>query len=156
MVNLIIVCTGNTCRSPMAEAMLRQKVVQSGFKDKIKVSSAGIAAGGAFPASHNAYSVMKARGLDLVDHRSRQLTAGDIKEADLILTMTSSHKKAILSYMPKAKNKVFTLAEYAGLADEVVDPFGGDVRIYSICADQIAGLVENVWEKIVALAGNKT
>lgn len=153
MFNIIVVCTGNTCRSPMAEALLKEKVTKAGLAGKINVSSAGLAAGAACPASRGAYTVMKGRGLDLVSHRSQQLTPENIITADLILTMTKGHKEAILAFLPQARHKIFTLPEYAGGSGDVADPFGGDTGIYAKCADQIAGLVDKVWEKIAALAG---
>lgn len=153
MFNIIVVCTGNTCRSPMAEALLKEKVTKAGFEGKINVSSAGLAAGASCPASRGAYTVMKGWGLDLDSHRSQQLTPQNIITADLILTMTQGHKEAILAFLPQGRHKIFTLPEYAGVPGDVADPFGGDTGTYAKCADQIAGLVDKVWEKIVVLAG---
>lgn len=140
----------------MAEALLKRKADETGLNDKVSISSAGLAAGGVFPASQGAHSVMRDRGLDLSGHRSHQLTPQDIERADVILTMTRGHKQSILAFFPEAKDKVFTLPEYAGVNSDVADPYGGDIRIYKSCADQIAQLVDKIWEKVVVLAGNKT
>lgn len=153
MLRIIVVCTGNTCRSPMAEALLKDKAKQAGLDDKVMISSAGVAAGGSFPASRGAYTVMKARGIDLTGHRSSQLTLEAIGSADLILTMTEGHKRAILSFVPEAQNKVFTLTEFASVTGDVTDPFGGETAVYQTCAKQISGLIDKVWEKISDMAG---
>ncbi|MGI6092394.1 MAG: low molecular weight protein arginine phosphatase [Negativicutes bacterium] len=155
MLSILVVCTGNTCRSPMAEALLKQKAKETGLSDSVHITSAGLAAGGKFPASQGAHSVMRRRGLDLSKHRSHQLAQQDVEMADLILTMTRGHKQAILAFFPEVKDKVFTLPEFAGADNDVADPYGGDVRVYDACANQIVQLVDKIWEKIVALAGNK-
>lgn len=155
MLSILVVCTGNTCRSPMAEALLKQKANEAGLSDQVHISSAGLAAGGVFPASQGAHNVMRQRGLDLSAHYSHQLMPQDIEVADLVLTMTKGHKQSILAFFPEARDKVFTLPEYAGINSDVDDPYGGDVRVYDACANQIAQMVDRIWEKVVTLAGKK-
>lgn len=134
--HVIFVCTGNTCRSPMAEALLRRK------NGNHTVSSAGLSVLYPTPATENANKVMQEYGLDLSAHRSRQLTDKMVAEADLILTMTSGHQAVLRTIFPSAAEKTYTLASYAGQSFEIEDPFGGDVELYRECAASIAKCIE--------------
>lgn len=135
--SILFVCTGNTCRSPMAEGILRAAAKGTSFK----TSSAGLFAGGE-PVSKNAVLVMNEIGIDISGHVSRQLTRDMLEEFDLVLTMSESHKNAIVSAFPEYKDKTFTLPEYAGESGgEIPDPFGGDVETYRKCRDSIGKYV---------------
>lgn len=107
-----LVCTGNTCRSSMAEPMLRRLLDERGIRE-VEVHSAGLAAVEGAPASPQAIEVMKEEGLDLSGHRAHRLTAREVAAADLILTMTSEHKRTLLQQYPEASGRVFVLREYA-------------------------------------------
>ncbi len=132
---IALVCTGNTCRSPMAETLLREKVRQKfGSEDAIRVLSAGVAAGAGNGASPQAIEVMGARELDLTGHSSQQLSDTVINVADLILTMTRGHRSAILAAWPNLHDRVFTLRRDGG---DISDPVGMSVEVYQQCADQI-------------------
>lgn len=106
MTNVLFVCTGNTCRSPMAEGLLREKAM-----GRFEVKSAGIFAGTGSPAHPNAINVLSARKIS-VNHRSQPLNDSLIEWADYIFTMTENHKQLILQRYSDAYNKLFTLKEF--------------------------------------------
>ncbi len=155
MFNILVVCTGNTCRSPMAEVLLRHKIKQSELTEEINVCSVGIYATGYSPASNLAQLTMKSQGMDLSCHTSRQVTKQLLQAAQLILTMTAAQKQALLQFDPTQSDKIFTLCEFVGQAGDVADPFGGDLDIYQDCALQISNLIDMAWKKIVALEQDK-
>lgn len=152
MFKILLVCTGNTCRSPMAAALLSEMAAKAGMAGTIVLDSAGIAAAEQ-AASVHAQSVMRQSGLDLDKHCSKQLTLSLLSTADLVLTMTMSHKRAVASIAAGMTGKIYTLAEFAGQAGDIVDPFGGSEVEYRKCAEQLRQLLLLAWGKIVCLAG---
>jgi len=140
---VLFVCTGNTCRSPMAEAMFRQMVAErfgcpaDEIDDKgVVVSSAGLAAWGGGKASAGALEAMAEVGADLSGHESQPLTENLVRQSDVILTMTASHRAAILSQFPEAGGRVAMLSPDR---QDVLDPIGGPLATYRRCAQQIRG-----------------
>jgi protein-tyrosine-phosphatase len=105
-----MVCTGNLCRSPMAEALLRAAAAVHGCPE-IEISSAGTWAASGAPATAEAVAAVGARAGDLSDHRSSPLTADAIERADLIVAMTSVHEREILELAPSARAKLVLLNE---------------------------------------------
>lgn len=135
MRRVVMICTGNTCRSPMAEVMLRNML------PGVDVSSAGLYASDGAPASTAAQREMTRRGLSLASHRSRQLTR-EIARNALLLCMTGSHLRAIRQAWPDVEAD--TLMHFAGLRGDVADPFGGDDEDYRRAADQIADALRRI------------
>lgn len=147
MKHILFVCTGNTCRSSMAKALMEVFVLQDPFlNNRIKVDSAGVSAYPGQPASPNSIAVlMKLWGIDLSSHSSKQLDFLMVSEADLILTMTMGHKKTILQLYPEAADKVFTLKEFVGGdSQDIQDPFGASEEIYKNCALEINEALERL------------
>lgn len=134
---ILFVCSGNTCRSPLAEAITRRLVVQSGRMD-IEVSSAGTQAWDGSPASDGSLLIGLERGFDLSGHRSRQLTENIVASSDLVLVMAPSHLARVRELDPRADAHLLSgFATGAGDGHTVQDPFGGDLQAYRETADDI-------------------
>lgn len=151
--HVLFVCTGNTCRSPMAEAMFRQLLEERGLAHRVTVSSAGLAAFDGDGAAEGARRAMADRGLSLTEHRSRRVHSALVEEADLILAMTVSHRERLREAFPHKADRVYTLKEYGGTGDgslDVLDPFGQDDERYRSVAEEMWALLEQVlhrWER---------
>ena len=142
MMHVVIVCTGNTCRSPIAEALARRAISDRGLED-ITVSSAGTGAWDGAPVSEGAYLVGLERQVDLSQHQAVLLTREVVSGADLILTMARHHRARVEEL--GGGEKVRLLGEFAGLLGdeaEVRDPFGGDLEEYRSTFDQLTRLLE--------------
>ena len=138
---IIFVCTGNTCRSPMAEALMRQRIanrLQCSINDledrNVMIMSAGIAASAGGRASPESVQLMQERGIDINLHESQPLSERLVRFADLILTMTRGHREAIIQQWPDAAPRTKLLCRDHG---DVSDPIGGPIDRYRRCADQI-------------------
>lgn len=135
---ILFVCSGNTCRSAMAEALLREFVAEVGIDD-VEAISAGVYAQTGDPASFGAVAAMDEMGADLHLHRSTRLNGGHIAAADLILCMSRAQMQTIRMLYPQAEEKTRLLLSFAAnLEQDISDPFGGDEEVYAACARQIA------------------
>lgn len=141
---MVLVCTGNTCRSALAEALLRQALDASGTTG-FEVISAGTGAWEGAPASEGAYLVGLESGLDLSGHRARLVTSELVASSDLILTMARHHRARVLEL--GGDDRVHLLGEYAGRAGagaEVADPFGAELDVYRRTRDELTTLIAAV------------
>jgi protein-tyrosine phosphatase len=142
---LLFVCTGNVCRSPMAEYLMRKRL---GHSSDWAVASAGLAALGGMTASRNAIDALAEQGLDMSRHRSRQLTRDLIDAANVIVVMTASHRDQLRMLFRDAREKVFLLRSFdpAADAEDVEDPIGADVGTYRQIRDTIEAALPGLTE----------
>jgi protein-tyrosine phosphatase len=140
---ILAVCTGNICRSPMAEGFLRGMLASRGV-ESVRVASCGVNGLELSPAMPEGVQAMIENGVDISGHRARRLTAPMIREADLVLTMATEHRDAIAAQIGGAASRTFTLKEFARLLDQLPDrpaPTGdGDDRLLADAVSAAAGL----------------
>ena len=143
MKTLLFVCTGNTCRSPMAAALARKAL---GDTADWKVLSAGISALNGQPVSPHSVTALRSQGLDISGHRAQMLTGRMVQEADYIFGLTRGHVEGIAALYPEAAEKLFVLRELeddvAELDLDIQDPIGGPLEGYVECRDQIGKAVD--------------
>ncbi|MFY0518351.1 low molecular weight protein arginine phosphatase [Lysinibacillus sp. UGB7] len=142
--NILFVCTGNTCRSPMAEAILKHKQINN-----VEVRSAGIYAMPNAEMSAHAQQILDEANMPH-QHLATQLSETEMDWADLILTMTTAHRDTIIANFPYAEGKVFTLKEFTSVnsLENVVDPYGGSKAIYEETFTELKELVDFLVKKL--------
>jgi len=146
---VLIVCSGNTCRSPLFSAMLASRLAGEPRLAGITVTSAGTSASTGAPASEGSLLVALERNLDLTAHRARRLTADGAGAAALILTMSDAHTRRVQQLGSGAK--VFSLHEFVGDGPgDVPDPFGGSIATYRTTADLFERLLDRVVGRLLA------
>lgn len=140
---LIFVCTGNTCRSPIAEIIFKNMETVS----DIKVISRGVVVLFGEPINPKAEIVLNKHDLESNNHISRGLKQSDIDENSLLLTMTANQKKKVMENFPDVKD-VYTIKEFTGEIGDVVDPYGGTLVEYEECYIELARLVKKTVYKV--------
>ena len=152
MKRILFVCTGNICRSPLAEALLKRALHERGVEE-VSVESAGTGAWDGAPASEGAYLVALERGLDLSGHRARLLTREIVEDSGVILTMARHHRARV--HELGGEGRVHVLGEYVGKTGEdaeVGDPFGGDLEVYRDTCAELEALIATVADRLAAEA----
>jgi protein-tyrosine-phosphatase len=152
MPSILIVCTANICRSPMAEAILKQLVAERTDADQWHIESAGTWANSGSPAADLSQLVMKEMGLDISDHQSKPVTEDLLGHFDLILTMEKNQKEALTIKFTSYTDRIFLLSEMVGLFESIPDPIGGELVDYQDTARLIRKILVGGFDRISQLA----
>lgn len=132
---ILFVCSGNTCRSPMAEGFCKQILADD---SEYNVLSAGTSANSGESATQEAITALQNHGIDISKHRSRLLTPDLVSASRFIFAMTGRHRQKVLELCREADGKCFLLSEYS----EIDDPFEQDQEVYNACARQVLAAVQ--------------
>jgi protein-tyrosine-phosphatase len=155
MPSILIVCTANICRSPMAEAILKQLVAKRSDAEQWHIESAGTWANYGSPAAVLSQEVIKGMGMDISNHQSKPVTPELLQHFDLILTMEEQHKEAMTIEFGQYADRIYLLSEMIGLVESIPDPIGGDLVDYQDTARVLQKILTGGLEKITQLAFNQ-
>jgi len=156
--HILVVCTANICRSPMGEGLIRHALAAEAEPLKsLKVLSAGVAAREDVKISENSVVALKKVGIDMADHRSQPVTQKLLDEALLVICMTESHRAVIqLQAEPPPKElRLFREFMPREADKEVPDPYGGPLKLYEICRDELVEAVPSIVKHIKSLIPTK-
>ncbi len=150
---VLFVCTGNSCRSIIAEGLLKKMLSEKEVKkySKYKIISAGTHTAEGFPPVHLTQKIMTERDIDVSSCRSNRLTKETVNKADLVLVMTQKHKDEVSCIYPERAEKIFLLKEFAGIKNknlDIVDPIGLSYDAYKYCLEEIEKCLRKVIKKI--------
>lgn len=148
---IMFVCTGNTCRSAMADGLAKKIIKEKNLN--IQVYSAGTFAMTGEHASYNSVAIMKEYDVDIALHEATNIEESNIQNMDLILCATKNHKSELISRYNNLKEKIYTMKEYAELDNnqtdmDIKDPWGYNINTFRICAAEISLCIDKIIEKI--------
>lgn len=149
MKRVLMVCTGNICRSPMAAGILRQRLANDGLDAEVSVASAGVYGVDGSGASAPGVEVLSERGIDISSHVAHTVSQQEIAEADLVLVMEEGHRRTLFYSYPQYLTKVFLLSEMSGDYGDVKDPYRRPKAEYQICADRLEKLIDEGYQNIL-------
>jgi protein-tyrosine phosphatase len=144
--NILFICTGNTCRSPIAEGLFQKMLHDK--EGSYKIGSAGIYVHKDDNINDFSKNELLKRGIDFSERRAVQVTKSLIEDADLVFTMTSNQRRLLVENFPCSADKIHLLGDFTGFDEDVVDPYGSNENIYKKCADHIESMLK-VLKKMV-------
>lgn len=147
---IMFICTGNICRSAMADWLMKKKLEEKNMQN-VEVCSSGIFAMKDDISTDEAIEVMEEYGVNLKQHRATPTQKSNIEQMDLVLCMTLSHKQTLINSYPNMKEKIYTLKEYVGMSEngiDIKDPWGYGLATYRFCTAEIDTALDKLIEKI--------